>query len=833
MPTYRDDLPTSEFDAGDLFNYAVWNANTEITLCNVPWDSAYKDVVHFESTNALNEYIDSIGDTTSITNAMYARVNEPISIDMPFGRAMRYNYVRVYNPAQPVSGNDVPRYYYYFIRGIRHASPNTTEIAVQLDEWQSHIRQIQFGRAYIERGHIGIANEKRDENYGRSYLTIPEGLNLGTDYVTVAANHVKIMDSFNNNGASNPEPTFNILAISTTDLNGDHGTEREPKNPSAKPTLIQGGIPSGAGVYIWENASDFMAFLNDFSKKPWVTSGIVSITLIPDIRRYRQFGITWSSAKDPVTRAYTGYPVPRVRRNLFPNWRKSQAVLNYIPERYRHLSKLLTSPYCMLEMTFNAGSAVVLKPESWNSRDASVLEMMNIIPPAQRIGIAPLNYNGRNETPDGPEGLMSETTPWQRDGDYLDMAVFLSSFPTIPIVNNGQIQSLAASARSIAASYASNDWSQSRALAGNQLSYDQASNSIQTGRDLANNAMSGDANSTAIANNLASQQALLNMVGGIGSGVGMGAFAGPVGAVGGGAGAAISGALNMAGTGMNIDASNAQLANRLSGAGAARDISANSAMYIRDTNKELADWAAKGDYANARAQLDARVQDAAMLPHGMSGQFGGETFNLVNDEMRLSLRVKMIDQAAISVVGEYWLRYGYPVRRSANIPNDLRVMDRFSYWKLSEVYIRTGNFSESTKRTIAGILEKGVTVWNAPQYVGNIDFADNRPLRGIVIDGYNPPEWEPEPDPIRPVIKRKRKKMIVFAVNDGGMKYALAGASPGTDANWIETESQGLMTQWLSATGATEPVVLDPTGFYAMEAAFKSPVKTQEIDGGI
>lgn len=833
MPKYRDEMPTEDITAGGMFNYDVWDANSELTLCNVPWDSAYKDVVHFDSTDDLNQYIDSRGDTTTITNAMYARVNEPISIDMPFGRAMRYNYIRVYNPAQPVSGNDMPRYYYYFIRGIRHASPNTTEIAVQLDEWQSHIRQIQFGRAYVERGHLGIANEKANDHYGRDYLTIPEGLNLGTDYVTVAAKHLKVMDPFNNNGASNPEPTFNILAISTTDLNGDHGTEKEPKNPSAKPTFIQSGIPSGAGVYIWESAADFMAFLADFSKKPWVTAGIVSITLIPDIRRYRGYGINWDSTKNPTTRAYVGYPAPKIRRNLFPNWRTSGDILNYIPERYRHLKKFLTSPYCMLEMTFNAGSAVVLKPESWNSRDASILEVMNVVPPNQRLAAIPLNYNGRNSTPNEQEGVLSAGTTWHRDGDFLDMAVFLSAFPTIPIVNNGQIQSLAASARSIAASYSANDWSQQRALAGNQAGYEQATNSIQAGQDLANNSMAGDANSTAISNNLASQQALLGFFGGIGQGAGMGAFAGPAGAVAGGVGAAVSGGLNMAGTGMNIDASNAQLANRLSGAGAARDISANSAMFMRDSNKQLADWAAKGDYANNRAQLDARVQDAQMLPHGMSGQFGGEMFNLIADEMNLSLKVKMIDQAAISVVGEYWLRYGYPVRRSANIPNDLRVMDRFSYWKLNEVYIRTGNFSESTKRTIAGIMEKGVTVWNAPEYIGNIDFADNRPLRGIVIEGYTPPAWTPEPEPVRPVLKRKRRKMIVFATNDGGLKYALAGTSPGTEANWLVTESQGLMTQWLMATGAPEPVTLDPAGFYEMQAVFNSPVKTEEVEGGI
>lgn len=827
MGKYKGDPANTDYNAGDDFNYEVWTANSQLTLCNVPWDAVYKDVVHFDSTDALNAYIDANGDTTTISNAMYARIDEPISIDMPLGRAQRFNYIRVFNPAQPVgAGKDVPKYYYYFIRGVRHVAPETTEIVVQLDVWQTYIRLVQFGRAYIERGHIGIANENNFENYGRSYLTLQEGLDIGSDYVNVASRNVNVMDPFKNGS----EPTFNVLAISTVDLNGDHGTEEYPKNPSARPTYIQKQIPSGAGVYVWDTAAEFMAFMRDFSKKPWVTAGIVSVTLLPDWRRYDAFGGGgWTgSAKDPVTKARSGYIAPKVRRDLFKNWRTSTEILNYLPARYRHLKKFLTSPYCMMELTYNAGSAVVLKPEVWNSRDASIVELISIIPPNQRMAAVPLNYNGRNATKD--DGQYYE---WDRDGDYLDMAVFLSNFPTIPIVNNGQILYLASNARSIAAQYSSNDWAQQRALQANSVAYDQASAGISAGKDLANNSISADQAQTAIQQNLASQQALLNLFGGTAAGAGMGAFAGPMGAVAGGAGGAVSGAMGLIGSGMQADAANQALAVRTGAAGTARDISAGLGMTMRDSNKGLADWAARGDYANARANMDAKIQDAQMIPHGMSGQFGGETFNLVNDDMNLTLRVKMIDQASIAVTGEYWLRYGYPVRRSANIPHDLRVMDKFSYWKLTEIYIRTAGMPETFKQAIRGILEKGVTVWNNPNDVGRIDFADNRPIPGIVIDGYEPPAWEPEPDPEPPVtIKRKRKKMLVYATNDGGMKYALAGTAPGTQANWIQTESESLKDSFLEACGVDAPVLVDISLFYELQAKYLAPVTTFEYVEG-
>ena len=833
MAKYKGDPANTDYNAGDDFNYEVWTADSELTLCNVPWDAVYKDVVFFESTTKLNEYIDAKGDTTTISNAMYARIDEPISIDMPLGRAQRYNYIRVFNPAQPIGvGEDVPKYYYYFIRGIRHVAPETTEIVVQLDVWQTYIRLVQFGRAYIERGHIGIANQFNFRNYGRDYLTIQEGLDIGAEYVNVTSKNVVVMDSFVNS-PSNPEPTFNVMAISTVDLNGDHGTEAEPKNPSARPTYIQSGVPSGAGVYLWDSAKEFMSFLADFSKKSWVTAGIVSITLLPDMRRYNPYGFSWGSTKDPVTKAYAGYIAPKIRRNMFTNWRDSTEILNYIPARYRHLKKFLTSPYCMMELTFNAGSAVVLKPESWNSRDATILEMMAIIPPSQRMAAIPMNYNGRNSTPVGPDRALGYGENWVTDGDFLDMAVFLSNFPTIPIVNNGQIMYLASNARSIASQYSSNDWAQQRALQGNSVAYDQASAGINAGRDLANNSISADQQQTAIQQNLASQQALLNLFGGTAAGAGMGAFAGPAGAIAGGVGGLVSGGLGMIGQGMQADAANQALASRVGAAGNARDINAGLGTTMRDSNKGLADWAARGDYANARAQMDAKIQDAQMIPHGMSGQFGGETFNLVNDAMNLTLRVKMLDQAAISVVGEYWLRYGYPVRRSALIPNDLRVMDKFSYWKLSEIYIQTGGMPETFKQAIRGILEKGVTVWNDPKDIGRIDFADNRALPNIVIEGYQPPPWEPEPDPEPPITpKRKKRKMLVYATNDGGMKYALAGSAPGTEANWIQTESESLKDSFLEACGVDNPVLVDISLFYELSAKYLAPVTTLEYVEG-
>lgn len=817
MASYKNDPHYNDYDAGDEFDYSYWTANTQLTLCNVPWDATYKDVVHFNTTDDLNRYIDTHGEVATITNSVYAKVDEPISIDTPFGRAQRYNYIRVYNPAQPVDG-DQPKYYYYFIRGLVHDAANTTRIVVQLDLWQTWIRNIEFGRAYIDRGHIGIANRDAFRNFGRDFLTIAEGLDTGSDYVNVATTREKIMAPYEINGSGG----FSILAISTIDLHGNHGSEKVPLQPSARSNYIQ-GMPTGAAAYIWDSASEFIAFMADFSTKPWITQGIMSITLIPPVKRYMLPGVTLGP-KNPSTRSYNAsmFNPYSSRRDLFRNWRNSDAIRKYIPERYRHLDKFLTSPYCMIEATVNAGSAIALRPESWNSDHASMVEKISIMPPSQRVAFIPLNYNGRNKTPEGGAGS------WDKDGDYLDMAVFLSAFPTVPIVNNGQIAYLASNARSIAAQYSGLEWSQQRALAGNQTAFDQAGMAIDAGVNQTLNSVRGDQAQTAISTDLASQQALFGLLAGTASGAGMGAFAGPGGALAGGAGGLASGVAGAMSTGLNVDAQNRALAARTNTAYGAANIDQGLGMAMRDSNKGMADWAARGDYANSRSAMDAKIHDTALIPHGMSGQYGGESFNLANDEVDLTLRFKMIDQASIAIVGEFWLRHGYPVRRSARIPNDLRVMDKFSYWKLSEIYIRSGGMPETYKQAIRGILEKGVTVWNNPDDIGVIDFADNRPLPNITIEGYEPPEWEPEPDPEPPVkpSKKRNKKMLVYSVNDGGMKYALAGTAPGTLANWIETESETLKNSFLEATQQDSPVALETLKFYELKSQYLSPVTT-------
>jgi hypothetical protein len=165
--------------------------------------------------------------------------------------------------------------------------------------------------------------------------------------------------------------------------------------------------------------------------------------------------------------------------------------------------------------------------------------------------------------------------------------------------------------------------------------------------------------------------------------------------------------------------------------GAQNSLETRQQGFVRDTNKNLADWAARGDYANSIAGVNAKVQDSAMIQPSVSGQTGGETLNHLHFNFVIMLRFKMVDQSAIRTIGEYWLRYGYMVHKYMQPPATMMVMEKFTYWKLSETYITGAPMPETYKQTIRGIFEKGVTVWANPLDIGNVDIADNDPYPGI------------------------------------------------------------------------------------------------------
>lgn len=735
------------YDFGYDFNYANWPADTRVSLVNVPWNSDYRDVWDVQSQAEKDAYFATKEATGFIVeDVTYVKRDQPIRLDIPFNVAMQFNYLIASNPILPVSG-DVAKKYYYFITDVMFIAGNTTQFTIQLDIWMTFKDALQIGNSYIERGHIGIANENNFDDNGRTYLTQPEGLDLGGEYMQVARKKDNIMT----------QSTMDILVISTVELDGNFGTAAAPILNTATGSSSQ-GMPSGASYYVFKNIADFKILMEKLSEYPWVSQGIISITAIPELQRYN-----YSSPIHLISIA--GIPAfyklggPRMDGSrgkytaLYNNWREDAAMKNLLPAKYRHLRKFFTYPYMVIEMTTWGGTPIIIKPESWADANATINEKAALSPPNQRVVIWPRRYNAKaNSVIDkvdisyqvvtiGEDGLPVttnvDTTEYYDDGgEYLDKSTQMTNFPTFAVVNNMAIGYLASNARSIAYSNNSADWSQQRALAGNQTSYDQASGAINTSKNI--NALEIAGSQGILAHN---QQAMLeglavnSAVGIIGAAASAGASSAQGGGLPGMGGmigsvqSLVAGTLN---ANISLSQGNANMATQNTVSRSSNAAQNNQAGMVRDTNKDLADWAAKGDYSNTIAGINAKVQDAMLTQPSTSGQNGGETFNIVHNAAEVSLRWKLVNDAVIRSIGDYWLQFGYAVNQFAVI-NTLSVMSKFTYWKLSQTYIVNAPIPENFKQGLRGIFEKGVITWVHPDYIGQTDLGDNVPVDGITL----------------------------------------------------------------------------------------------------
>jgi hypothetical protein len=715
-------------NAGHEFNYAVWTAGTTIDLCNVPWNSDYRDIVRFADTAALDNYLlTQAGPVTHIGGVQYAKFGQPVLISLPFNTVQTFNYLRASNPTQPVMGGDVPRVFYYFITDVAYVAPNTTEIRIQLDIWQTFGYGITFGNCYIERGHIGIANENAFDDYGREFLTIPEGLDMGGEY--------QIVDQWKEKVGSAKTSTegvldYSIMVVSTASLTAPFGTVDAPNLVSANGSTFE-NLPNGSEIYIFKDLPEFLRFTNYMADKPWITQGIISIAAIPPYERYNMIlseTVISESSNVSVWEPLGEHPFQVNPVAMKTAWRETLP----IPARYAHLDKFKVFPYTALEMTSYTGTPLMLKPESWANDDAVVVEMPHFAPPAPRLMFVPWRYNatGRAGVATGEIAEDFQDGLFNDGGEYLDMATGIMNFPTFSTTNNGYMSFMASNHNSVAFQHSSAEWAQQRALGGNALSYDNTNAQMELSKNLTGMQVSAGAQQTTLANETAGWQALKgagNSIVGAASGVAQGGGVGAV--LNGGMGLANSAAdyaigVNQRNQGQGISA------NLLDGSNKA---TVGTGAQINDSNRSYADYAARGDYQNQIAGIQAKVQDARLIQPTTSGQVGGDAFILAMYKWGYDVKVKMLQGAAINAIGEYWLRYGYQTNRFGKMPASFQVMTKFTYWKLRETYITGSACPETYKQAIRGIFEKGVTVWSNPADIGTIDIADNDALEGVSL----------------------------------------------------------------------------------------------------
>lgn len=697
----------------------TWPVGTEVTLMQVPWDANYRDIVIWDDVQQRNAYLDDqaiSGTGWRSKRFSYCRPNEPISVPVPYSAAYKYNYVVVQNPMQPVDGEEQPIKLCYFILSTDYVAPGTTQLTLQLDVIQTYQFGVRLGNMFVERGHMGVSNavfkdgvQNLQGQYLRKYLNVPEGLDIGDSYVM--ANH----EWYPLTDASSFD-IGKIIIISSADLAADPGTTDNP-NLNVADGQNADGIPSGCNVYSMDLPT-FKAVLNAMKEKSWVAQCIQSVSTFParllsagtDVQLFGNSGITMQFLGEtdtlelPLkTYATTG--------NIY------QQLSNGVPDGYHDLYKAYTYPYSVIELTAYNGNSVFVKPELVYGNTLALTVIGCAVAPFARIGVFPTNYgqafeggqpvNYNQYTWHGFDG--SDHTGVIPSGDFLDSCLWLADFPQFSIVNSNYITYLASTAHTRAYQYESAGWQNAKSNAASDLAYTQAMN--QTALNEANRYDQGPIGAPQIANYAG--QAMGAIESGLNRLTGQPAVSSNE--------ATLAGAADY-------------LAQRQTGNlafNAAQDLS----RQVAGQNLDYAKYAARGDYANQIAAINATVQDAALQAPSTQGQMGGQGFMWKNGIVGFAVNYKTAGGAAMRTVCDFWARYGYKIQRFYNFGNAkmsaLKVMSHCSYWKVSETYITCAKANEAEKDAIRGVLEKGVTVWGDPSEIGNIAPVANSPLYNI------------------------------------------------------------------------------------------------------
>lgn len=699
-------------DASRYLRSDAWPVGTELRLLNVPWDESYRDVVAWESAASRDAWFEAQHGETYLSNKFnYLWPNRPIAVPVPYSSAYRYNYVAVTNPAQPVDDEGPVRTYYYFITAVDYLSPQASNLTVQLDVMTTYGPTVELGRAFVERGHIAMANESCVDTNRYEYLTVPEGIDVGAEYLPVSRKYFDFMGEDASEGAW-------VVVASTASLTTDPGTVSKPNLDTADGGWFDKFV-NGCSLYAFP-ADRLTQFMSQISGKSWVAQCVIDLYLVP--------GAFIKSATQPVKLFGTG--IEMYSNVLTPDMAtggETVATLTYTdedmtPKQYGDApDKLYCYPYSVIEITSLNGNPVFLKPE-FLGQTTQFRVFGTASEPTPRFCVYPESYQV-NVFSDSAVYEVSainggKTSIFVPGGSGLDNALWFDNFPHISIVNNNYQLYLASNANRLSYQYQSAGWQLDRANMSAGTSYDNALLQSATAMENATRT-----NSAVLENASRSQGQSIaeSLVGGLGQ---LASNYSPLGAASGAASAmmGIAGAINAQENTANFAGAN--LMNSLASTSTQRDIAGN--------NYDLAKRAAQGDYQNRIAGIDATVQDAALKAPSVVGQATGEVVLWANSMIGMMVTFKTIGGAQRRAVVDYFRRYGYAIHRWLPMGSvrHLLCMSRFAYWKVQESTVTAAAANESERHTIRGVFEKGVTLWDAPESIGTTDLADNQPRPG-------------------------------------------------------------------------------------------------------
>ena len=343
---------------------------TKIKLLKVPFEMDNKNQLTFRNKDEQYNYFNTLPNI-KIDECSYQRKDSIIRYPQNIDEILQYNYVMYQNENYP------NKWFYAFITNMEYDNENMTKISIKTDVFQTWQFDIIYKQMFVEREHV------IDDTIGKN--TVPENLETG-EYICDKLNYYDKLDDL-----------YYILQVTEW----DNGEKIYSTN--------LGGIPVSYGLYVSDTPL-LIANLCKIYANNEKSDAIIGAYVCPKI--FLDIDLS-------VNGRYQGQNTPF---NDTFYIEKPSTLDGYTPKN----NKLLTFPYCYLNLSNNNGSSNTYQyelmgelPEKPNN---CVFNIKGVPVVGCSIKCVPFNYKNSQEYYNEEEGIMAGKFPtlsWSTD-EYIN-----------------------------------------------------------------------------------------------------------------------------------------------------------------------------------------------------------------------------------------------------------------------------------------------------------------------------------------------------------------------------------------------------------------------------
>lgn len=390
------------FDLQVTFDPYLWTPDVTIHLCSTPLDPAYEHIGGWATAHDRDVWFDSMSDLElTLDTELHVLPGVEIKLPYAFEVLQRYNQLYIDFPPTPTAdGSTESHRYYYFLSDVQYRSPSATACVIMLDEWSTHMFDLDMKFIELERGHAPMAATSVEE-YLRNpianckNLTVPDNAYGRGQKVAFTARHVL-----------NAGPHWLIVNM-TSDPAQSPGTiydEDTWRTPATIGNQVQGAFCTPSVFAI--SPSSAVSFFNAMnSTAPQLLPTVQSVFLVP-----QRLVTTGTAFTFLGTTCYGITPVQKIEDFLTLN----KQLFRY-PNEYADIAKLYTSPYAWIELVDENGNGQRIAVEDTTGR-LRLSTIASILAPFIGIDMQVIGIGGDDESQVTWDNLQAHTV--KQYGDW-------------------------------------------------------------------------------------------------------------------------------------------------------------------------------------------------------------------------------------------------------------------------------------------------------------------------------------------------------------------------------------------------------------------------------